>query len=98
MDLYFILACMVIQVVVLVAVNAKALGQVCDTFAVTLSDVTGRAAAERRDLLDRLMARDLTEVKSAQRLEGGDGPRVVSKRDNEERKAKEAQHIAERGN
>lgn len=94
MEGYFVLACMVLLCFVLI-LHTKERSQLRESFAVTVCDITGRAAAERKDLLDRLMARDLTEVKAAQRMEVGEGPRVVSKRDNEERKAKESRKVLE---
>ena len=42
--------------------------------------------AERKDLLDRLMARDLPEVKQAQAIEHrAEGPKSTSKRQNDAR-------------
>lgn len=48
---------------------------------------------ERKDLIDRLMARDLKEVKQAQAIQNIT-PKVVSKRQNDTRIAEEAQKLA----
>lgn len=48
---------------------------------------------ERKDLVDRLMARDLKEVKQAQAIQNIT-PKVVSKRQNDTRIAEEAQRVA----
>lgn len=69
-------------------------------FRVAVSVVEERAAtldkhqAERKDLIDRLMARDLTEVKQAQAIAGA-VPRAVSKSRNEARLVEEARKAAE---
>ena len=53
--------------------------------------------AERKDLLDRLMARDLPEVKQAQAIEHRtEGPKSTSKRQNDARLIQMAEN-AERG-
>lgn len=52
-------------------------------------------AQERKDMVDRLMARDLTEVKQAQAMEDAPGPRAISKRSNEQRMAQEAKRMME---
>lgn len=51
-----------------------------------------RHAAERRDLVDRLMSRDLTEVKQAQAIQSVT-PRVVSKSQNNAKIAEETRKV-----
>jgi len=51
-------------------------------------------AAERKDLIDRLMARDLTEVKQAQAIRQGSG-KVMSKRINDAKIAEEKKKLEE---
>lgn len=62
-----------------------------------VADLSGKHAAERSVLLDRIMARDLPEVKMAQAIDRGDGPRAISKAQNEKKLADEARQLAERG-
>ena len=62
-----------------------------------VTELIARHAAERSVLLDRIMARDLAEVKMAQAIDRGDGPRAISKAANEKKLADEAQQLAERG-
>jgi preprotein translocase subunit YajC len=52
-------------------------------------------AAERKDLLDRLMAKDLRELKQVQTI-GPFTSKVVSKSANDARIAEEARKVAER--
>ena len=50
--------------------------------------------AERKDLLDRLMARDLPEVKQAQAMEHRtEGPKSTSKRQNDARLMEMAEKV-----
>jgi len=56
--------------------------------------IEARHYTERKDLYDRLMARDLPEVKQAQAIRQGQ-PTVVSKRRNDMRLAEEAKKLAE---
>lgn len=50
---------------------------------------------ECRDLLDRLMARDLTEVKTAQAMESTSATKVISRRQNDMRLAEEARRFTD---
>lgn len=55
-----------------------------------------RWAAERKDLVDRLMARDLTEVKQAQVIEArAEGARATSMGQNEKRIAEQNKRAEE---
>lgn len=60
-----------------------------------VADLLKSHAAERRDLVDRLMSRDLTEVKQAQAIQSV-VPRVMSKGQNNAKIAEEARKVAER--
>jgi len=64
-------------------------------FVSTVTELTARHAKERHDLLDRLMARNLNEVKTAQAIEEGGPPRAISKRENEVRAMEMARKVAE---
>ena len=56
------------------------------TVSQTFSKAQTAWQAERKDLLDRLMARDLPEVKHAQAMESRvEGPKATSKRQNDAR-------------
>lgn len=58
-----------------------------------IRDLFEKHREERKDLIDRLMARDLKEVKQAQAIQNIT-PKVVSKRQNDTRIAEEAQKLA----
>jgi len=58
-----------------------------------LEELTARQEAERKDLIDRLMARDLIEVKQAQNIERKTGGRVLSKGQNERKIAEEKERL-----
>ena len=62
-----------------------------------VTELIARHAAERSVLLDRIMARDLPEVKMAQAIDRGDEPRATSKGQNDKKLTDEAQQLAERG-
>jgi len=57
-----------------------------------VADLLKSHAAERRDLVDRLMARDLTEVKQAQAIQSVT-PRVISKGQNNAKVSEEARKV-----
>ena len=77
--------------------SIKTVKEISQMFSGTVAALAAEHAAERSVLLDRIMARDLPEVKMAQAIDRGDGPRATSKRQNDKKLADEAQQMAERG-
>lgn len=57
-----------------------------------VTDLLDKHQEERMDLVDRLMARDLKEVKQAQAIQNVE-PRVISKRMNDAKVAEEARKV-----
>lgn len=86
-----------VVLVILLALFVLTIRRKDKEFISMVADLSGRHAAERSVLLDRIMARDLAEVKMAQAIDRGDGPRAISKAANEKKLADEAQQLAERG-
>jgi hypothetical protein len=77
--------------------SIKTLKEISQIHSDTVAQLADQYAAERSVLLDRIMARDLPEVKMAQAIDRGDGPRATSKGQNDKKLSDEAQLLFERG-
>ena len=62
----------------------EAILEIVRAHSIAMNDCTAAWAAERQDLMDRLMARDLTEVKMAQNI-GTGSRKVISRAQNTQR-------------